>query len=330
MIITRTPFRVSFVGGGSDLASFYRRHEGCVLSTTINKYMYVVIHPTFNRDETIVKYNKTEIVRNCREIQHPIARQLLLDHQIDGVEIVSTADIPSGTGLSTSSAYTVGLIHALYAYQGKYCSQERIAREACETEIEKLGEPIGKQDQYGTAIGGLKIIRFLKDDTVEVEPLTLRRTLREALDENLLLFYTGMTHSAGEILKEQSANVTSEEDKYRNLVRMTELVYELREALSEENLDRFGEILHENWLLKRQLASKVSNGAIDKYYDLALANGALGGKLLGAGGGGFLLFYCPKENQPRLRSALYNLVELPFHMEQSGTKVIYIGEKDWD
>ncbi len=330
MIITRTPFRVSFVGGGSDLASFYRRHEGCVLSTTINKYMYVVIHPTFNRDETIVKYNKTEIVGNCREIQHPIARQLLLDHQIDGVEIVSTADIPSGTGLSTSSAYTVGLIHALYAYQGKYCSQERIAREACETEIEKLGEPIGKQDQYGTAIGGLKIIRFLKDDTVEVEPLTLRRTLREALDENLLLFYTGMTHSAGEILKEQSANVTSEEDKYRNLVRMTELVYELREALSEENLDRFGEILHENWLLKRQLASKVSNGAIDKYYDLALANGALGGKLLGAGGGGFLLFYCPKENQPRLRSALYNLVELPFHMEQSGTKVIYIGEKDWD
>ena len=165
---------------------------------------------------------------------------------------------------------------------------------------------------------------------MEVEPLTLRRTLREALDENLLLFYTGMTHSAGEILKEQSANVTSEEDKYRNLVRMTELVYELREALSEENLDRFGEILHENWLLKRQLASKVSNGAIDKYYDLAMANGALGGKLLGAGGGGFLLFYCPKENQARLRSALYDLVELPFHMEQSGTKVIYIGEKDWD
>ena len=146
MIITRTPFRVSFVGGGSDLASFYRRHEGCVLSTTINKYMYVVIHPTFNRDETIIKYNKTEIVGNCREIQHPIARQLLLDHKIDGVEIVSTADIPSGTGLSTSSAYTVGLIHALYAYQGKYCSQERIAREACETEIDKLGEPIGKQD----------------------------------------------------------------------------------------------------------------------------------------------------------------------------------------
>ncbi len=330
MIITRTPFRVSFVGGGSDLASFYHRHEGCVLSTTINKYMYVVIHPTFNRDETIVKYNKTEIVRNCREIQHPIARQLLLDHKIDGVEIVSTADIPSGTGLSTSSAYTVGLIHALYAYQGKYCSQERIAREACETEIDKLGEPIGKQDQYGTALGGLKFIRFREDDSVEVEPLMLRSSLREALDENLLLFYTGMTHSAGEILREQSANVTSAEDKFRNLVKMTELAYELREVLIKENLDRFGEILHENWQLKRQLAGKVSNSIIDKYYDLALSNGALGGKLLGAGGGGFLLFYCPKENQPRLRSALYDLVELPFRMEQSGTKVIYIGEKDWD
>ena len=145
MIITRTPFRVSFAGGGSDLPSFYQRHEGCVLSMTINKYMYVSIHPTFNRDETVVKYSKTEIVRDVRDIQHPIARQLLLDYGMDGVEIVSTADVPSGTGLSTSSAYTVGLIHALNAFRGKLCSQERIAREACELEIEKLGEPIGKQ-----------------------------------------------------------------------------------------------------------------------------------------------------------------------------------------
>ena len=330
MIITRTPFRVSFAGGGSDLASFYRRHEGCVLSTSINKYMYVVIHPTFNRDETIIKYSKTETVHNCREIQHPIARQLLLDHKLSGVEIVSTADIPSGTGLSTSSAYTVGLIHALYAYQGKFCSQERIAREACELEIDKLGEPIGKQDQYGTAVGGIKFIRFLQDDSVEVEPLVLRGEIKRQLDDNLLLFYTGMTHSAGEILKEQSANVISADDKFRNLIKMTELAYELREALMDGKLDRFGEILHENWLLKRELASKISNGVVDRYYDIAMKNGALGGKLLGAGGGGFLLFYCPKEKQPRLRSALSDLVELPFHMEQSGTKVIYIGEKDWE
>lgn len=330
MIITRTPFRISFAGGGSDLPSFYRRHEGCVLSTTINKYMYVVIHPTFNRKDTVIKYNKAETVRSVREIQHPIARQLLLDHKMEGVEIVSTADIPSGTGLSTSSAYTVGSIHALYAFQGKFCSQERIAREACELEIEKLGEPIGKQDQYGTAIGGVKLIRFLPDDTVDVEPLIITPDIRQKLDQNLLLFYTGMTHSAGEILKEQNSNVISEEDKFQNLVRMTELVYEMRTALISGHLDDFGAILNENWLLKRKLASKITNDVIDKYYQTAIDSGALGGKLLGAGGGGFLLFYCDKKYQNRLRSALSNLVELPFSLENSGTKVIYIGEKDWD
>lgn len=330
MIITRTPFRVSFAGGGSDLPSFYHKHEGCVLSTSINKYMYIVIHPTFNRNETVMKYNKTEIVTDIRKIQHPIARQLLLDHHMDGVEIVSTADIPSGTGLSTSSAYTVGLIHAIYAFKGKFCSQERIAREACELEIEKLGEPIGKQDQYGTAIGGLKFIRFRQDDTVEVEPLAINPDRHRQLDENLLLFYTGLTHSAGEILKEQNSNVTSAEDKFQNLVRMTELAYDMRKVLMEGNLDDFGRILDENWRLKRQLASKISNDTVEKYYHKAMEVGALGGKLLGAGGGGFLLFYCPKEKQARLRSALSDLVELPFSIENSGTKVIYIGEKDWD
>ncbi|MCF2618178.1 hypothetical protein JQM68_13445 [Oscillibacter valericigenes] len=187
MIITRTPFRVSFAGGGSDLPSFYHRHEGCVLSTSINKYMYVTIHPSFNRAETVIKYSKTESVQDVHKIQHPIARQLLLDSGLDGVEVVSTADIVSGTGLSTSSAYTVGLIHAINAYKGKYWSQEKIARRACELEIEELGEPIGKQDQYGTAVGGLKFIRFLPDDTVTVEPVLLSRETQEKLNENLLL-----------------------------------------------------------------------------------------------------------------------------------------------
>ncbi len=330
MIITRTPFRVSFAGGGSDLPSFYRRHEGCVLSMTINKYMYVSIHPTFNRDETVVKYSQTEIVRDVRAVQHPIARQLLLDYGIDGVEIVSTADVPAGTGLSTSSAYTVGLIHALNAFRGKLCSQERIAREACELEIEKLGEPIGKQDQYGTAVGGLKFIRFKSDESVEVEPLAVSRQKLSELEGNLLLFYTGLTHSAGEILQEQNKNVAGEDKKFQNLVKMTELAYELREAVVAGKLDDFGRILNENWLLKRELASQISNDKIGKYYDLAMANGALGGKLLGAGGGGFLLFYCPKEKQKRLRSALSDLWELPFAMESSGTKIIYVGDKDWN
>lgn len=297
---------------------------------TINKYMYVSIHPTFNRDETVVKYSQTEIVRDVRAVQHPIARQLLLDYGIDGVEIVSTADVPAGTGLSTSSAYTVGLIHALNAFRGKLCSQERIAREACELEIEKLGEPIGKQDQYGTAVGGLKFIRFKSDDSVEVEPLAVSRQKLSELEGNLLLFYTGLTHSAGEILQEQNKNVAGEDKKFQNLVKMTELAYELREAVVAGKLDDFGRILNENWLLKRELASQISNDKIGKYYDLAMANGALGGKLLGAGGGGFLLFYCPKEKQKRLRSALSDLWELPFAMESSGTKIIYVGDKDWN
>lgn len=331
MIITRTPFRVSFAGGGSDLASFYMRHEGCVLSTSINKYMYVVVHPTFNQDETIIKYNKTEIVKNVHDVCHPIAKQLLIDYDLHGLEIVSTADIPSGTGLSTSSAYTVGLIHALSAYKGKYKSQERIAKEACEVEIDKLGEPIGKQDQYGTAVGGMKFIRFKSDDTVSVEPVILSNKVLRELDENLLLFYTGITHSAGEILKEQSKNVVDEDAKYNSLVRMTELAYNMRDSLVEGDISQFGDILHENWLLKKSLASKVSSGVIDEYYDCAMKSGALGGKLLGAGGGGFLLFYCPKDKQSRLRNALIGkgLVELPFSMENEGTKVIYVGDKTW-
>lgn len=330
MIITRTPFRISFVGGGSDLPSFYRQHGGCVLSTSINKYMYVVIHPTFNNQETVVKYNKTETVLDPRHIQHPIARQLLLDNKLSGVEIISTADIPSGTGLSSSSAYTVGLIHAINAYRGKYYSQKKIAYKACELEIEKLGEPIGKQDQYGTAIGGLKIINFRKDDSVDIEPVIIKRSTLHRLDDNLLLFYTGLTHSAGEILEEQSRNICTEDGKIKNLKKMTELVYEMRISLTNDDLTHFGNLLNENWLLKKELASGVSNEHIEKYYKIAMLNGALGGKLLGAGGGGFLLFYCEKERQNRLRAALSDLVELPFELENSGTKVIYVGEKDWN
>lgn len=330
MIITRTPFRISFAGGGTDLPSFYNRHEGCVLSTSINKYMYVSIHPTFDRKITSVKYSKAENVKDVRKLRHPIARQLLLDYKVNGVEINSIADVPSGTGLSTSSAYTVGLINVLKAYVGKYASQAKIAEEACRVEIDKLGEPIGKQDQYGTAIGGLKYIRFLPDNTVDVEQVIVSPNTRDTLDKNLLLFYTGLTHSAGKILEDQSRNISTSDDKFNNMIKMTDLTKEMYHVLVDGDLDRFGEILHENWLLKRELSGGITNPEIDRYYDIALDAGAKGGKLLGAGGGGFLLFYCRKEKQDRLRSALSDLVELPFSMENGGTKVIYVGDKDWD
>lgn len=292
--------------------------------------MYITIHPSFNREETILKYSRTEIAKDVKQLQHPIARQLLLDYNISGVEITSTADIPSGTGLSTSSAYTVGLINALTAFSGKYYSQEKIARRACEVEIEELGEPIGKQDQFGTAIGGFKFLRFCSDGHVRVEQLMIPKDIRTCLIDNLMLFYTGQTHSAGSILSEQNGNIQSDEDKFRCLIQMTEQAYEIKESLLRGNLQRFGEILHEGWLLKRSLASGITNPEIDQYYELALQHGAIGGKLLGAGGGGFLLLYCDKANQKNLRSALYQLSELPFLVEDDGTKVIYIGEKDWD
>lgn len=328
MIITRTPFRISFAGGGSDLPAFYQKHEGCVLSTSINKYMHIVVHPAFNRDTTTIKYMKTENVSNVRDIKHPIARQILLDYDLSGVEVASIADVPAGTGLASSSAYTVGMIHAVSAFCGKYRSQERIAHDACEVEIEKLGEPIGKQDQYGCAIGGIKFIRFMGNGDVDVEPIILSKSCEDQLNDNLLMFYTGKLHSASEILKEQSDNI-SQEDKFSNLVKMTELAQELRKTLLNENLNEFGRILNDGWQLKRELASGITDSFVDKTYETAMANGALGGKLLGAGGGGFILLYCEKGHQKRLRSALNHLVELPFDMENGGTKVVYVGNKDW-
>lgn len=318
MIITKTPFRISFVGGGSDLPSFYRQYGGKVLSTTIDKYMYITLHPTFQQEKTIIKYSKTEIVDNIADIQHPIARQLLQNYNVQGIEVVSTADVIAGTGLSTSSAYTVGLIRALSTYVNKYRYQEDIAAEACEVELNQLKDPIGKQDQYGTAIGGLKVIEFHQDDTVEVKPILLSPWEFGRINDSLLLFYTGITRSANEILKEQNAN-----PKPELLKSMTGLVDNMCSALLFNDFDDIGYILNANWQMKRQLTDSISNPIIDNYYNLALENGALGGKLLGAGGGGFLLFYCPIDRQEQLRWALRDLRELPFRMEKYGTQVIH-------
>lgn len=327
MIITKTPFRVSFCGGGSDLPDFYREFGGCVVSTSINRYMYISIHPYFTKGQTALKYSKTEIVDDIKDIEHSIFKCVLNDKNIDGVEITSTADVPSGTGLGSSSAFTVGLIHTIYCFQGKYVSKNDIAKEACEVEIDKLGNPIGKQDQYAAACGGLNYISFNKDDTVTVEPIIMSQDTKQALQDNILVFYTGLTHDANTILAEQKKNI-SRNDKINNLLKICDLARDMKRALENNELSDFGEILNEGWLRKRELASGIANPMIDEMYEHAISLGASGGKLLGAGGGGFLLFYCEKSRQKSLIEKM-GLKLFPIRFEHDGTSVVYIGDKYW-
>jgi len=328
MIITKTPFRVSFCGGGSDMANFYEKYGGCVLSTSINKYCYISIHPYFNENQTLLKYSENELVDNPDQINHKIFRRVLTDMDIHGVEISSTADIPGGTGLGSSSTFTVGLLNTLNCYKGKFVSKDKLAKLACEVEIEKLGNPIGKQDQYGAALGGLNFIKFNQDGSVSHEPILMDGKTYKRLQNNLLMFYTGTTRSANTILAEQTKNITSE-DKAKNLLKMCGLARDMKEALENNDISSFGKILDEGWQLKKELASGIANPAIDEAYEIAMKNGALGGKLLGAGGGGFLLFYCEEEKQDKLKKAI-GLRELDFSFERDGTGVIYIGDKYWD
>ena len=327
MIISRTPFRISFVGGGSDMETFYSKHQGAVLSTSIDKYMYISSHKFFHKDTIQVKYSRTETVKNIDDLAHPLLREALRKTGITGgIEISSIADLPSGTGMGSSSSFTVGLLHNLYAINRKYVTHEELAREACEIEIEIVGEPIGKQDQYAAAFGGLNIIYFNQDGTVLVEPLHIKKTIYDALQENLLMFYVGNQRKASDILSEQKQNA-SQEEKFNVLKEMVGLVFELRNALYAERLNDFGKILHENWVLKQKLASKISNPEIDDIYMTGIKNGASGGKLLGAGGGGFMLFYCEKRDQDRLRSSLKKYETLDFTFERDGSKIIYFADE---
>jgi len=323
VIITKTPFRISFVGGGSDLAAFYEHHAGAVLSTSINKYMYISSHHFFEEDKIRTKYSQTETVSNISELKHPILREALQRFNIKGgLEISSIADVPSGTGMGSSSSFTVGLLHNLHAVKNQLATKENLAAGACEIEIDLLQEPIGKQDQYAAAYGGLNLIEFLPDGHVSVNPLYLPKENYHALQDNLVMYYIGNQRSASAILAEQRKN-TSEADKMNALKQMVALVYDLRDALMKGNLDDMGNILHENWMLKQSLASGISNPMINEVYNIAMKNGALGGKLLGAGGGGFMLFYCPKEKQANLTNKLHNLRKFDFTFEQDGSKIIY-------
>ena len=328
MIITKTPFRISFCGGGSDIPEFYREHGGCVLSTSINRYMYITVHPFFDETKTALKYSKNEIVDDINEIEHSIFHCVLRDMGISGVELTSTADVPSGTGLGSSSSFTVGLLHTLYCYRGKYVSKSELARRACEVEIEELGAPIGKQDQYAAAYGGLNFITFNRDDTVSVEPIVMKKDTFEGLQRNLVVFYTGITHDANAILAEQKRNL-SQKKKAENLLKMCELARDMKNSLEENDLADFGQILHESWQKKKELSGGISNGRIDELYQLAMQNGAMGGKLLGAGGGGFLLFFCPEGKQTLLREKL-RLKQFPVRFEHDGTSIVYIGDRYWE
>lgn len=328
MIITRTPFRISFVGGGSDLESFYAQHEGAVLSTTINKYMYISSHKYFEADKIRVKYSQTETVNKPEELQHPIFREAFKQCNIDGgIEVSSIADVPSGTGMGSSSSFTVGVLHNLYTLNHQLISKEMLAAAACDIEINKLKEPIGKQDQYAAAYGGLNIFRFQQNGHVVVDPLYIEQEIMQTLEDNLVMFYYGNQRSASQILAEQKVN-NSMQAKQANLKQMVALVDELKIALYQGDLQAFGKILHVNWLLKKELASQISNGDIDSIYEIALKNGAIGGKLLGAGGGGFLLFYCEKQHQAKLIKALHKLPYFDFKFDHEGSKLIYTEYED--
>ena len=323
MIITRTPFRISFAGGGSDLANYYEKFGGAVLSTAIDKYVYLSIHPYFFKDGYFLKYKEVEDVHNVEDIKHRIIREVFKLYNIKGVDFNSSADIPSGTGLASSSAFTAGLITLCNAYNETYLSKEEVAEQACHVEIDLLKEPIGKQDQYACACGGLNFIEFEKNGHVNVEKVFLTTDGYKRLENNLMMFYTGQTRAAGDILKEQKKNTTDDVAKINNLHKMVQLAKDLKQELLHNNIDAMGEILHQGWMYKKELAGSISNEFINHYYDLAMKNGASGGKLLGAGGGGFLLFYVKEENHQRLRYAMRELKELPFKFDNKGSTIIH-------
>jgi D-glycero-alpha-D-manno-heptose-7-phosphate kinase len=325
MIISRTPLRISFVGGGSDLPAFYQHEPGAVVSTAINKYIYLTINQKFDH-KIRASYSVTEIVDTVDALKHELIREGLKQVGVKGgIEITSISDIPSeGTGLGSSSSYTVGLLNALYAYSGRHAGAERLAHEACRIEIERCGKPIGKQDQYIAAYGGLQYIQFNPDESVFVDPIIAQPRVRRQLQASLLLLYTGLTRSTNDILREQVTNTERDAERQQALRSMVGLARDFREALVRNELDAVGELLHQGWLAKKTLASAISTSRIDEWYDRARGHGAIGGKVLGAGGGGFLLLYAHPERQSEILQALPELRPISFQFEPQGSKIIYV------
>jgi D-glycero-alpha-D-manno-heptose-7-phosphate kinase len=324
MIISRTPLRMSFAGGGSDLPEYYRRHGGAVLSTAIDRYIYVNVNKKFD-DGIRVAYSKNEEVSAVDEIEHPLVRAAMRFLRLEGgIEITTIADIPSkGTGLGSSSAFTVGLLHALNAYKGRYVSSDRLGHDSCHVEIELCREPIGKQDQYAAAHGGFNLIEFKPDDSVVVSPVICDPATLKTLESNLLVFYTGIVRSASAVLKDHADTIAASGEKQRFIARMVEIAYALREDLHRNDVSTFGEALHEGWMLKKRFSPAVTTSDIDDWYDRARRAGARGGKILGAGAGGFLLLYAPQEAHAAIKAALPALRPVGMKFEPLGSRIIF-------
>jgi len=321
MIIVQTPLRVSFFGGGTDFPSFFMEEGGCVLSSAIDKFIFVTIKERFD-NKLRIGYTQTEMVDEVNQIQHELIREALCLMGIEsGVEITTMGDIPSeGSGLGSSSTVTVGALHAMYSYLGEIVTAERLAREACAIEIEKLKKPIGIQDQYIAAFGGLRFFQFLPGGEIKADKVHISPDAQRVLNDNFMLFFTGVSRSSSSILTEQKSNIKDRKSELREIKQMA---YQAREEIEKGDFDAIGELMNRSWELKKRLAGTISNGSINEIYEAARRAGAIGGKIAGAGGGGFLLLYVPYEHQNKVRTALRGLQELPFRLEADGTKVIF-------
>jgi D-glycero-alpha-D-manno-heptose-7-phosphate kinase len=330
MIVTRAPLRISFVGGGSDLPDFYHLYPGQVISATIDKFVYIIINPTPMIESITAKYSITETVDHPNRLKHTRIRAAFLDLSIlKGIEIGSYASIPSRTGLGSSSSFSVALMKALYSYLDKRATKKEIAEAACRLEIDLLNEPIGKQDQYAAAFGGFNVFKFNTDNTVDVRPILIDHKTQNKLEKHLLLFFTGITRDAGSVLKEQKDNI---EKKFQTIKEMTELVPKFEKALIRGDIKKTADILHQNWLKKKSLSSKISNSLIDKLYEASLRNGAWGGKILGAGGGGCLMIFVSPDKRNKVLSSMSRIAkknkmtgarEIPVKFTQSGVDTLF-------
>jgi D-glycero-alpha-D-manno-heptose-7-phosphate kinase len=324
MIIARSPLRITLGGGGTDLASYYGEHEGFLLAAAIDKYVYVTVMRPFSPG-IYLKYSALEHVDRVADVKHPIIREALALQYLESpqIEITTLADIPAGTGLGSSGSFTTALLKALHTHQRRVAHARELAEQACDIEINRLGEPVGKQDQFIAAFGGITCLTFHKDHQVTVQPLRVSRKTVFELEDNLLLFFTGFNRAAGGILRDQDARSQARDpDMLRNLDYVKALGYRSKEALESGNLVRFGELMHEHWEHKKRRSGGISNPEIDKWYSQAMRNGAIGGKLVGAGGGGFLMFYAADRSRLRQTMAEAGLEEVRFRFDFEGTKVV--------